>query len=159
MAAALILVLALASFVWMALPGNSDAALRSEAEAKAAHLIVAHQSATDSVRVSGTPGPGQLPDGFVVYPDWFAATGDFTSGSNGATVVATWMSDEPRLWGEVAAALGRRKSGKAAIGVIDRSGGAAAVVANFEGRPVRFTGLGASVQGAPDGAPAVVTMD
>lgn len=159
MAAALIIVLAVAAMFLMAAPAPSGASPDPMAEAKAAHLILVHQSAVDSVRASGSPGPGRLPDGFVTYPDWFAASEDFVSGSNGGTVVATWLEAEPRLWGEVAMALGRRKSTKAAIGTIDRSTGSPELVATFEGRPVRFTGLGPSVIGAPSGAPAIVTMD
>lgn len=159
MAAALILVLAMAALFLMAAPAPSGASPDPAAEAKAAHLIVVHQAAVDGVRASGSPGPGRLPDGFVVYPDWFAVGGDFVSGSNGGTVVATWLDAEPRLWGDVALAIGRRKPVKAAVGMIDRSTGSPELVATFEGRPVRFTGLGASVIGAPDGVPAIVTME
>lgn len=159
MAAALIIILAMAAMFLMAGPAPSAVAPDPVAEAKAAHLIVVHQSAVDSIRNAGSPGPGRLPDDFVVYPDWFAAGGDFVSGSNGGTVVATWLEAEPRLWGEVAMALARRKPTKAAVGTIDRSTGNPELVATFEGRPVRFTGLGPSVIGAPDGAPAIVTLD
>lgn len=157
MGAALVLALSLAVLAWMAFPGPSDALLRGEAEARAAQMAVAHQAAADSVAVSGNPGPGRLPDGFVAYPDWFHGQDEFVSGSDGTMIVATWMAAEPRLWGEVSAALGRRKPGKAAVGVVDRSGAEPVVVGTFEGKPTRFTGLGASLSGAPDGAPAVVS--
>lgn len=156
MPAIIILVLALASFTLLVRPGSSGPGAGAEAEARAAHLLVAHQAALDSIRVSGNPGAGRLPPGFVSFPDWFAASGAFEAGTDGSTVTATWMDTDPRLWGEVAAALARRKSIKAAVGVVDRSGGAVSVVAPFDGTPVRYSGLGSALSGAPEGAP--VTM-
>lgn len=159
MIVAFTIILAMAAMLMSAGKAPTEVSPEPAAEAMAAHLTVAHQSAVDSVLASGSPGPGQMPAGFVAYPDWFAASGQFVSGSNGATVVATWLAAEPRMWGEVAMALGRRKPVKVAAGTIDRSSGTAELVATFEGRPVRFTGLGSAVQGAPDGAPAIVTME